>query len=127
MEYVMVHDPSELAPFFRSHIEKNNQYNPDWGVHFRQLVEQIQSEKPSFSADTIRQIGYERSNGISSLRQGGMSQFEFETAQKQLLALTRLMAEECTQENYDRVIQRLIKLKTDGVLNKVYWALCHLA
>ncbi len=53
-----------------------------------------------------------------------MSQFEFETAQKQLLALTRQMADECTQENYDRVIERLVKLKTDGILNKVYWALC---
>lgn len=56
-----------------------------------------------------------------------MSQLEFEMAQKQLLALTRQMAEECTQENYDRVINRLVKLKTDGILNKVYWALCHRA
>ncbi len=43
-----------------------------------------------------------------------MSQFEFETAQKQLLALTRQMADECTQENYDRVIERLVKLKQMG-------------
>lgn len=123
----MVQDPSALAPFFYSHIAKNNQYSPNWGNHYRQLVEQIQAEKPNFSADTIRQIWYERSNGISSLKQGGMSQFEFESAQKQLLALTRQMAEECTQENYERVIKRLIKLKADGVLNRTYWALCHRA
>ena len=77
----MVQDPSALAPFFHSHIAKNNQYSPNWGNHYRQLVEQIQAEKPNFSADTIRQIWYERSNGISSLKQGGMSQFEFESAQ----------------------------------------------
>lgn len=123
----MVQDPSALAPFFRSHIAKNNQYNPNWGKSYRRLVDQIQEEKPNFSADTIRQIWYERSNGISSLKQGGMSQFEFESAQKQLLALTRQMAEECTQDNYDRVIKRLIKLKADGVLNRTYWALCHRA
>lgn len=123
----MVQDSSALVSFFRSHIAKNNQYNPEWGKHYRQLVEQIQAEKPNFTVDTIRQIWYERSNGISSLRQGGMSQFEFEAAQKQLLTLTRQMAEECTQDNYDRVIKRLIKLKTDGILNKVYWALCHRA
>ncbi|WP_414501613.1 McrB family protein [Zymobacter sp. IVIA_5232.4 C2] len=123
----MVQDSSALALFFHSHIAKNNQYNPDWGKHYHQLVEQIQAEKPNFSTDTIRQIWYERSNGISSLRQGGMSLFEFETAQKQLLALTRMMAEECTQENYDRVINRLIQLKTDGILNKAYRALCHRA
>lgn len=29
--------------------------------------------------------------------------------------------------NYDRVIKGLVKLKTDGILNKVYMALCHRA
>lgn len=123
----MVQDFSALAPFFRSHIAKNNQHNPQWGEHFRQLVGQIQAENPDFSADTIRQIWYERSNGISSLRQGGMSLVEFENAQQHLLDLTRQIAKECTQKNYDRVIERLIQLKKDGVLNKVYWALCHRA
>ena len=52
---------------------------------------------------------------------------EFENAQKDLLTLTRQIAEECTQENYNRVIERLIKLKADGVLNKVYRALCNRA
>lgn len=123
----MVHDSSTLVPFFRSHIAKNNQYSPDWGKRYRELVEQIQAEKPNFSADTIWQIWYERNNGISSLKQGGMSQLEFETAQKKLLDLTCLISEECTQENYEQVIERLTKLKAEGVLNKVYWALCHRA
>lgn len=123
----MVQDPSALAPFFRSHIAKNHQYSPSWGEPYRQLVEQIQAEKPNFSANTIRKIWYERNNGISSLKQGGMSLVEFEYAQKQLLALTRQIAEGCTQENYNRVIIRLQKLKEEGTLNKVYWALCHRA
>lgn len=123
----MAQDLSALASFFHSHIANNNQYSPNWGRRYRQLVERIQAEKPNFSPETIRQIWYERSNGISSLKQGGMSQLEFETAQKQLLDLTRLMAEKCTQENYSLVINRLKKLKTDGILHKVYWALCHRA
>lgn len=123
----MVQDSSALAPFFRAQIEKNNQYNSVWGKHYRQLVEQIQAEKPNFSEATIRQVWYERDNGVSSLMQGGMSLVEFENAQKDLLTLTRQIAEECTQENYNRVIERLIKLKADGVLNKVYRALCNRA
>ncbi len=123
----MVQDPSALAPFFRSHIAKNNQYNPNWGTSYRRLVEQIQAEKPDFTEDTIRQIWYERSNGISSLRQGGMSLVEFKAAQKQLLDLTKQMAQGCTQDNYNRVIESLKKLITDGVLNRTYWALCHRA
>lgn len=123
----MVQDSSALAPFFRAQIEKNNQYNSVWGKHYRELVEQIQAEKPNFSEATIRQVWYERDNGVSSLMQGGMSLVEFENAQKDLLTLTRQIAEECTQENYNRVIERLIKLKADGVLNKVYRALCNRA
>lgn len=123
----MVQDSSALAPFLRSHIAKNNQYSPTWGKHYRQLVEQIQAENPNFSADTIRQIWYERSNGVSSLMQGGMSLAEFTKAQQQLLELTRQIAKECTQDNYNRVIKRLMQLKTDGLLSKNYWALCHRA
>ena len=123
----MVQNFSALAPFFRSHIAKNDQYSPTWGKSYRQLVEKIQAEKPNFSADTIRQIWYERSNGISSLKQGGMSLVEFQNAQRELFYLTRQIAEGCTQENYDRVMERLIKLKDDGFLNKVYRALCHRA
>lgn len=123
----MVQDSSALAPFFNAHIAKNDRYSPEWGKRYRKLVDKIQAEKPNFSADTIRQIWYERSNGISSLKQGGMSQFEFESAQKQLLALTRQIAKECSLDNYEQVIKRLNKLKADGVLNKVYLALCHRA
>lgn len=123
----MVQDPAALAPFFHSHIATNNQYNPGWREPYRQLVEKIQVEKPNFSADTIRQIWYERDNGISSLRQGGMSLAEFENAKEELFDLTSQIAKGCTQENYEQVINRLIQLKTNGVLKKVYRALCHRA
>lgn len=123
----MVQDSSTLATFFPSHIAKNAQYSPEWGNRYRQLVERIQAEMPDFSAGTIRQIWYERSNGVSSLKQGGMSLAEFNSAQEQLIALTRMIAEGCTPDNYDRVMKRLAKLKTDGILHKEYRALCHRA
>lgn len=123
----MVQDPAMLVPFFRSHIANNSEYNALWGVAYQQLVEQVQNEKPDFSEETIRQIWYERQNGVSSLMQGGMSWNEFEGAKEQLRELTRMMAEGCTKDVYDRVIARLLELKTEKVLNKAYWALCHRA
>lgn len=123
----MVQDPSALAPFLHAHIAKNNEHNALWGEVYRQLTEQVLMEKPDFSDDTIRQIWYERNNGVSSLMQGGMSWAEFDAAKPALRDLTRLMAEGCTKGVYDRVITRLLALKNEKVLNKAYWALCHRA
>ena len=123
----MVQDPSALVPFFQSHIAKNSEHNAIWGEAYRQLVEQVQQEKPDFSDDTIRQIWYDRNNGVSSLMQGGMSWAEFEGAKEQLRDLTRMMAEGCTREVYDRAISQLVTLKTEKILAKKYLALCHRA
>ena len=123
----MVQARTALAPFFDTHIAKNNEFSPDWGAEYRSLVERVQNENPNFSAGTLRQMWFERSNGVNSVGQGGMSLAEFERAQRPLHSLTRLIAKGCTQENYDEVIRQLKKLKSDGVLNRVYWALCHRA
>jgi 5-methylcytosine-specific restriction protein B len=123
----MVQEHTDVLSFFTSHTANNDTYSPKWGPSFRALRQQVQNERPNFSDETLYELWYNRSNGVASIKQGGMSLNEFNDAKEKLRALSYLMAKECTTTNYQHVIEELKALKEQKILKKVYWALCHRA
>lgn len=123
----MVQEQTDVLSFFISHTANNDNYGPKWGPAFRALRQKVQDERPNFSDETLYELWYNRSNGVASIKQGGMSLNEFNEAKDKLRALSRLIATECTPANYQQVIQQLKALKEQKILKKVYWALCHRA
>ncbi|MDK3078943.1 McrB family protein [Enterobacter hormaechei] len=123
----MVQEHTDALTFFSSHTANNDTYSPKWGPSFRALRQQVQNERPNFSDETLYELWYNRSNGVASIKQGGMSLNEFNDAKEKLRALSHLMAKECTTANYQHVIEELKSLKEQKILKKVYWALCHRA
>ncbi|MEI9581855.1 McrB family protein [Enterobacter asburiae] len=123
----MVQEHTDVLSFFASHTANNDTYSPEWGPSFRALRQQVQNERPNFSDETLYELWYNRSNGVASVKQGGMSINEFNGAIDKLRELSRQMAKECTRANYQQVIGQLKALKDQKILKKVYWALCHRA
>ncbi|ENG8678823.1 McrB family protein [Enterobacter hormaechei] len=123
----MVQEHTDALTFFSSHTANNDTFSPKWGPSFRALRQQVQNERPNFSDETLYELWYNRSNGVASIKQGGMSLNEFNDAKEKLRALSHLMAKECTNANYQHVIEELKSLKEQKILKKVYWALCHRA
>lgn len=123
----MVQERTDVLSFFTSHTANNDTYSPEWGPSFRALRQQVQNERPNFSDETLYELWYNRSNGVASVKQGGMSINEFNGAIEELRELSRQMSKECTRTNYEQVIGQLKALKDQKILKKVYWALCHRA
>ncbi|BBW20239.1 TPA: McrB family protein [Enterobacter kobei] len=123
----MVQEHTDALSFFTLHTANNDTYSPKWGPSFRALRQQVQNERPNFSDETLYELWYNRSNGVASVKQGGMSINEFNGAIEELRELSRQMAKECTRANYQQVIGKLKALKDQKILKKVYWALCHRA
>lgn len=124
----MVQDRTALAPFFRTHSAKNSEYSPKWGPAYHHIADQVQRERPDFNdPGLLKSLWYDRSNGVASIKQGGMSLDEFNGAHTHLRELTRLMAQGCTPEVYQTVVNQLQALKAQNILKKQYWALCHRA
>lgn len=123
----MVQEPQSLEVFFRQFAQNNNQNDTEWGPSYREIVERLRNEAPDFSEQTIYDLWYSRGNGVSSLRQGGMSNEEFQNAKKALTEVTQMIASGCTSEVYHQVQQRLQALKSAGILRKFYRALCNRA
>ncbi|RLM14725.1 ATP-binding protein [Gibbsiella quercinecans] len=120
----MGQESQSLETFFREFSQQNDDNNPYWGPAYRQLVDRVQREKPDFTEQTIQDLWYTRSNGVASLRQGGMSQEEYQNAKEALVEITKLIATGCTTDIYNQVHQRLHQLKSQGILRKFYRALC---
>ena len=124
----MVQDRTALAPFFNEHINNNSRYSPKWGPAYHQMVKRVATERPEFRDQSlIKALWYERSNGVASIKQGGMSQNEYNAAQIHLREITTLMAQGCTPAVYEKVVNKLQALKAKSILKKQYWALCHRA
>ncbi|MGU9932571.1 McrB family protein [Enterobacter asburiae] len=123
----MVQEHTDVLSFFAYHTANNDNYSPEWGPSFRTLRQQVQNERPNFSDETLYELWYNRSNGVASVKQGGMSINEFNGAIDELRELSHQMAKECTRANYQKVIGKLKALKDQKILKKVYWALCHRA
>lgn len=123
----MVQEYTDVLSFFTTHTANNENYSPKWGPSFRALRQKVQAERPNFSDETLYELWYNRSNGVASIKQGGMSLNEFNDAKEKLRALSNLIAKECTTTNYQHVIEKLKALKEQKILKKVYWALCHRA
>ena len=123
----MLHEKLPLEEFFRQIALKNDVHNSEWGSSYRKMVERVRKEAPNFSEETIDELWYSRDNGISSLRQGGMSYDEFQNAKEALTEITRIIASGCTTEIYQQVQQNLQELKSAGILRKFYRALCNRA
>lgn len=123
----MVQEHTDVLSFFTSHTANNDTYSPEWGPSFRALRQQVQNERPNFSDETLYELWYNRSNGVASVKQGGMSINEYNGAIEELRELSRQMSKECTRTNYEQVIGQLKALKDQKILKKVYWALCHRA
>ena len=88
----MVQDRTALAPFFNEHINNNSRYSPKWGPAYHQMVKRVATERPEFRDQSlIKALWYERSNGVASIKQGGMSQNEYNAAQIHLREITTLM------------------------------------
>ncbi|MFZ3620420.1 McrB family protein [Leclercia barmai] len=123
----MVQEHTDVLSFFTSHTANNENYSIEWGPAFWALRIKVEEERPNFSDETLYELWYNRSNGVASIKQGGMSLNEFNEAKEKLRALSRLIAKECTPANYQQVITQLKSLKEQKILKKVYWALCHRA
>ena len=88
----MVQDRTALAPFFNEHINNNSRYSPKWGPAYHQMVKRVATERPEFRDQSlIKALWYERSNGVASIKQGGMSQNEYNAAQIHLREITTVI------------------------------------
>ena len=120
----MTQEQVSIDVFFHELAARNDENNAYWGPAYREIITRIKRDNPDFSDSTIKDLWYTRDNGVSSLRQGGMSQEEFTNAKPDLIEITRLIASGCTPEIYQQAQERLKKLKSQGVLRKFYRALC---
>jgi 5-methylcytosine-specific restriction protein B len=93
----MVQEHTDAISFFTSHTANNDTYSPEWGPSFSALRQQVQNERPNFSDETLYELWYNRSNGVASVKQGGMSINEFNGAIEELRELSRQMSKECTR------------------------------
>ncbi|MCV5472996.1 restriction endonuclease, partial [Escherichia coli] len=71
----------------------------------------------------VKQLWYERDNGIASIRQGVPSLAEYQQSLPLLRELTERIRQQPDEETYQYVGNALQQAKENGLLKRMYWSL----
>ena len=111
-----------LLDLFNGYVHERSYPSSAWYRGYRETFNQIHAD-PDFSDETLALIWYERDNSVSSLRQGMPSHKEYEMAKPVLREISFLIKQNATSKTYLQARQMMQNAKSEGALNKMYWAL----
>ncbi|WP_312759757.1 AAA family ATPase [Pantoea brenneri] len=97
-----------------------------WSKRYREFAAQLQ-QMPTFAEpeidDLVKQLWYERDNGIASIRQGVPSLAEFQQSLPLLRELTERIRQQPDEATYVYIGEALQSAKKTGLLKRMYWSL----
>ncbi|WP_426607375.1 AAA family ATPase [Pantoea anthophila] len=97
-----------------------------WDKRYRKFATQLQQTLTFAEPETdglVKQLWYERDNGIASIRQGVPSLAEFQQSLPLLRDLTERIRQQPDEVTYKHVSDQLLNAKHTGLLKRMYWSL----
>ncbi|HBQ4752413.1 TPA: restriction endonuclease, partial [Escherichia coli] len=90
---------------------------------FTTLLQQTSTFAEPATDGLVKQLWYERDNGIASIRQGVPSLAEYQQSLPLLRELTERIRQQPDEETYQYVGNALQQAKENGLLKRMYWSL----
>ncbi len=108
-------------------LAKDKNYSVSkWDQRYREftaLLQQTSTFAEPETDDLVKQLWYERSNGIASIRQGVPSLAEYQQSLPLLRELTERIRQQPGEATYQYVGNALKQAKETGLMKRMYWSL----
>lgn len=115
-----------ISELINTLAKDKNYASSGWDKRYREFATKLQQTSTFAEPETddlVKQLWYERDNGIASIRQGVPSLAEYQQNIPLLRDLTERIRQQPDEATYVYVGNALQNAKKTGLLNRMYWSL----